>query len=354
MARFIKDRSDVRGLTPGSFVLLGEQHMDKPIIRLMKYDAESLIEKELTSIEEGINGLNEKEVSWLNVYGIHDMDLMKQIADHFELPSLLMDNILNTDQRPKYENGDNYDAFILKMLHFDRQSEQIVAEQIAIVLGKDYVLTMQEKVGDIFDPVRERIRQLKGKVRLNNNDYLVYALIDIIFDNYTILIEDIGSKVEDLEDQLFSLKDVKTVEDIYKFKVELNYLRKSIRPVKDFMMHLLKAEETFIQEKNMQYIRDLNDLVISATDSLELYNNMVSDQLNIYNANVGNRMNEVMKVLTIFASIFIPLSFLAGVFGMNFDFMPELGLKYAYPVFWLVVFLLIGGFLLYFKKKRWI
>lgn len=335
-------------------VLLGSQKMEKPIIRRMRYDADTLNEEEFESLRKAAEGINNNEVTWINIFGLHDMELMKQIGDQFKLPSLLIENVLNTDQRPKYEVGDDYEAFILKMIHFDRDSNELVAEQITIVLGDNYVLSLQEREGDVFNPVRERIRKVKGKVRLQHNDYLIYALLDIIIDNYAILIENIGRKVEDLEDHIFQSKDIKTVEEIYQYKVELNYMRKAIRPVKEMMTHILKSEETHFHENTKKYLNDLNDNIISSTDALELYNNLISDQLNIYNASAGNRMNEVMKVLTIFASIFIPLSFLAGVFGMNFEFMPELKIKIAYPIFWVVVVMVIGGLLIYFKRKKWL
>ena len=355
MARFLKDRSSVKGLTPGSLVLLGQQKMDRPIIRMMNFDSHNLIEKELESFMDGLQYVNNKSVTWINIFGIHDMDLIGSIGDEMKLPPLLLDNILNTDLRPKYEKGDTYNAFILKMLDYDKESELITAEQITILLFDNLVVTFQERVGDVFEPLRERIRRIKGKVRLNKSDYLVYALIDIIVDNYSILIGDIGFQVENMEDQIFDTsKDIDTVEDIYKYRVELNYIRKAVRPIKDLMTQMIRDDEIMFSDENKIYLLDLNDMVIHATDALELYSNMVSDQLNIYNANVGNRMNEVMKVLTIFASIFIPLSFLAGIYGMNFEYMPELSVKWAYPTFWVVILTVIISLVVFFRKKKWL
>ncbi|MEE4116647.1 MAG: magnesium/cobalt transporter CorA [Marinilabiliaceae bacterium] len=354
MARFLKDRSKVKGLTPGSLVLLGNQKMDKPIIRMMNFDSDDLIEKELGTFEEGLSYVNNKSVTWINIFGIHDLELMKTIGDKLNLPSLLLENILNTDLRPKFEKGDKYNAFILKMLDLEDDTELIAAEQITILLFNNLVVTLQERVGDVFESLRERIRGIKAKVRLNNSDYLTYALMDIIVDNYTILIGNIGYQVENLEDRIFNSKNIDTVEDIYKYKVELNYIRKAIRPMKDIMAMLIKHEDSLFKEDNRKYLEDINEMMMHATDALELYNNMLSDQLNIYNSNMSNRMNEVMKVLTIFASIFIPLSFLAGIYGMNFKFMPELSLKWAYPVFWLVIITVIVSLVIFFRKKRWL
>ena len=354
MARFLRDRTNVKGLTPGSLVLQGQQKMEEPIIRMINYDSDNITEKELGSFSEGLPFVDNKSVTWINIFGIHDMNLIGSIGNEMKLPPLLLENILNTDLRPKFEKGDSYNAFILKMLDFDKESELIAAEQITILLFKNLVITLQERVGDVFEPLRERIRGIKGKVRLNKSDYLAYALMDIIVDNYSILIGNIGAQVENMEDQIFDSKDIDTVEDIYKYKVELNYIRKAVRPMKDFMTHIIRAEETLFSEGNKIYLIDLNDMIIHATDALELYNNMVSDQLNIYNANVGNRMNEVMKVLTVFASMFIPLTFLAGIYGMNFEYMPELSVKWAYPVFWVIILIVIISLVVFFRKKKWL
>jgi magnesium transporter len=353
MARFIKDRTASTGQIPGSLILIGKQKMDQSEIRLMEYNQESLVEKELESIEEVIAYKDSDLVSWINIYGIHDQDLMKRLGEIFELQPLFLEDIMNTDQRPKYEDGDFYDAFILKMLKYDEDAKRISSEQFTLILGKQFVLTLQEQTGDVFNPVRERIRNAKKSSRLYNADYLAYALLDTVVDNYILVTESIGREIESLEDRLFSDPDKSLVEEIYKLKTELSYLRKSVRPVKDLMVHLLKTENSLFQEKYLHFLKDLNDLIIQSTDAIELYNGMISDHLNIYSTNVNNRINEVMKVLTIFASIFIPLTFLAGIYGMNFEFLPELSFKYSYLIFWIVVLSVGIGLLLYFKRKKW-
>lgn len=354
MARFLKDRSKSRGTAPGSLVLIGKQKMDKPIIHLMQFDPETLVEEEIPSIDKAIERIKPGMINWINIYGIHDLEMIEMLGNSLELPALLLEDILNTDQPPKYENGGTYDAFILKMLHQLENTNRVNAEQITLVLFENCVVTLQERVGDYFAPVRERIRKGKGRLRNSGNDYLAYALMDTIVDNYIVLIEGIGRKVEDLEDRLFRKMDTKIVEEIYQFKTELNYLRKSIRPVRDFLVVLNRTEDSYIQEKNRQFLGDLHDLAVQCTDAIELYNSLVSDQLNIYNSNMSNKMNEVMKILTIFASVFIPLTFVAGIYGMNFEYMPELKMRYAYLVFWIVILLLGGGLLVYFKRKDWL
>ena len=354
MARFLKDRSKAKGQVPGSLIFLGNQKMEKTIIHLMQYDAESIEEMEMETITEAFERRKNGFVNWINIYGLHDTEMIKTIGDILDIPPLILEDILNTDQTPKYDDGETFDVFILKMLSQTDESTQISAEQITLILGENYVLTIQEQKGDVFTPVRERIRKNKGRVRLNDNDYLAYALMDTIVDNYTILIENLGRRVEDLEDRIFKKHDIKIAGEIYRFKTELNFLRKAIRPVKDLMHGLLKSENSYFQEKNTQFLKDLYGLVLQSTDAIELYNNLVSDQLNFYNTNMSNSMNEVMKVLTIFASVFIPLTFFAGIYGMNFEYLPELKYKYAYPIFWLVVILVGGGLLYYFKRKKWL
>lgn len=354
MARFIKDRKIANGQAPGALVFIGKQKMDVPLIQLMQYNAELLTEEEVSSIDEAFSKIKPGCVNWINVYGIHDLELIKRIGELFDFPSLLLEDILNTDQRPRYDDDEEFDALLLKMLRHEGTTNQIHAEQISILLGENYVLTIQEQKGDVFNPVRERIRKGRGKIRTKSNDYLAYALMDTIIDNYTILIENLGQKIEELEDRIFVQKDDSIVEQIYLYKTELNFLRKNVRPVKDMIIMLLKSENSYFTESNQRYLRDLFELVVQSTEAIELYNNLISDQLNIYNTNVSNRMNEVMKVLTIFASIFIPLTFVAGIYGMNFEYFPELGFKYAYLVFWLVVLVMGGGLLLYFKRKKWL
>jgi magnesium transporter len=354
MARFFKSRIATKGLAPGSLILIGKQKMDHPEINLIEYDADHLAEKKLDSIEEAAPCRENKLVSWINIYGIHDLELIQRVGEIFELPALVLEDILNTDQRPRYDEGDDFNAFILKMLKYNEDTKQISGEQITLVLGKNYVLTLQEQYGDVFNPVRERIRNTKRKTRLNDPDYLAYALLDTIVDNYVIIIEYLGREIEDLEKQIFGNPDKSIVEKIYTLKTELSFLRKSVRPVKDLMLHMMKSENNLFQDKYYQFLKDLNDLVIHATEAIELYSGMISDHLNIYSTIVNNRINEVMKVLTIFASIFIPLTFIAGIYGMNFEYLPELTFKYSYFIFWGVVVCIGIGLLIYFRRKKWL
>jgi len=354
MARFLKNRIATKGQAPGSLILIGKQKMEHPEIRLIEYDAEHLVEKELDTIEEAAACKDNNQVSWINIYGIHDLDLIQRLGEIFNLPALFLEDILDTDLSPKYEDGDTFDGFILKMLAYDESTREIIAEQFTLILGENYVLTLQEQHGDVFNPVRERIRSVKRKTRLNDADYLAYALLDTIVDNYVNIVEAIGREIEELEGDIFDNPDQSVVEKIYNLKTELSFLRKSVRPVRDLMMQFMRSDSNLFQEKYHLYLRDLNDLVMQATDAIELYSAMISDHLNIYSTIMNNRINEVMKVLTIFASTFIPLTFIAGIYGMNFDYMPELGFRYSYVIFWGVVICIGIGLLIYFKRKKWL
>jgi len=354
MARFIIDRKASHGQIPGSLILIGSQKMEKPVIQLMEYTTETLVEKQLSSIEEAMACKESEAVSWINIYGIHDLELIRRLGEIFDFHPLILEDMLNTDQRPRYDDGDIHDGFILKMLKYDHQTRQISSEQLTLILGPTYVITLQEQTGDVFNPVRERIRNAKKSSRLFDVDYLAYALLDTVVDNYILVTEAIGREIESMEDRLFMDPDKSLVEEIYKLKTELSFLRKSVRPVKDLTRDLLKSENSLFKEKYLHFLRDLDDLVTQATEAIELYNSMISDHLNIYSTNVNNRINEVMKVLTIFASIFIPLTFLAGIYGMNFDYIPELSFKYSYLIFWIVVLSVVIGLLTYFRRKKWL
>lgn len=353
MARFIKNRENAKGQVPGELVFIGKQKMEEAEIQLTQYDPDFLEVQNCSTIQEAFSKVKPGRVNWINIHGLHDKQLIGDIGSLFQIPSLILEDILNTDQRPKYIDGDNFDGFFLKMLNDNNPNNQVKAEQISVILGEHFVLTIQEQKSESFNHVRERIRSKKGRIRNRKSDYLTYALMDTIVDNYTIVIENIGSKVEELEDRIFASKNTNVVEEIYGYKTELNYLRKSVRPVKELMTDLLRTDNSFFDESNINYLKDLNDLVLQSTEAIELYNGLVSDQINVYNSTVSNGVNEVMKVLTIFASIFIPLTFIAGVYGMNFEYIPELNFKYSYLIFWIIVILIGGWLLMYFKRKKW-
>lgn len=354
MARFLKDRSASRGQITGTPILIGEQKMEEAEIHLMDISAEELVEKKLESIEEAAQCRDSEPVSWINIWGIHDVEMIQRLGELFQIPALLLEDILNTDHRPKYEEMDSLGIFILKMARYDQENQRISANQCAVILGERFVITLQEQKANDFNLVRERIRKTKKRIRFIDPDYLAYVLLDTIVDNYIQVVESIGRQIEALEDRLFKKSDPGLIEDIHVLKNELSYLRKSVRPVREFMLQVMKSENELFQEKYLPFIRDLNELVSQATEAIELYNGMISDHLNIYSIIMNERTNKIMQMLTIFASIFIPLTFFAGIYGMNFQHFPELSFRYSYLIFWIVSIVVAGALLVFFKRKKWL
>ncbi|MCF7807800.1 MAG: magnesium/cobalt transporter CorA [Candidatus Marinimicrobia bacterium] len=354
MARFHKKTDKRVGLGPGSFVFVGSQKEEEPRIRLIDYELEQLTEKEITDSASLKVLISTKTVSWINIDGIHDIDLMKNIASSFEFHPLLVDDILNTGQRPKIVLYDDMIFIVMKMLAYDESSHRIQAEQVSMVFGKNFILTFQEQRGDVFEPVRNRIRRQKGRIRVSGVDYLAYALMDVIVDNYNYIIERMGEMIEELEVSILSDPTPDIMEEINDYKREMIYLRKSIRPIREAVQNMIKSDNDLLHSENIPFYRDLEDHVTHALETVDNYRDMLSDQLNIYNSVVSNRMNDIMKVLTIFAAIFIPLTFIAGVYGTNFEYLPELQYRYSYFVFWGVL-LVVGGIMLgYFRRKKWL
>ncbi len=353
MARFFKKRIENKGAVPGSLIFIGQQKMDKPRLTVIDYEKDSLIEFEPSDLSDCFKYKNTDSVTWINLYGIHDTEQIKLIGDHFELHSLLLEDILFTGQRPKLEEFDTHIFVVMKMLKYDDQGKKISSEQVSIIVGKKFVITFQEQLGDVFEPVRERIRKKKGRIRTQGCDYLAYAIMDTIVDNYNYAIERIGEQIEDLEEHIIENPSQEVLQEIYTYKKEISFFLKVTRPVLEIMIKFKKAETDLIHEKTKPFIKDLDDLVVHGVDTLLTYRDILSDYLNIYHTSVSNRMNEVMKVLTIFAAIFIPLTFIAGIYGTNFDFLPELHFKYSYFIMWGVMATAAIFMLAYFKRKKW-
>ena len=354
MARFLKKRSISHGEAPGSLIFIGKQKMEKSRIRVIHYNKENLVEKELDKIEDSFSFIKEGYITWINIDGLQDIDLMEKLTKKLKLSSLAVEDMLNTDQRPKFLEDEQNVIIILKALMYDKDTLTLHSEQISFILGKDYLVTLQERIGDHFEPVRERIRKFRSAKLISGPDYLCYALFDTLVDSYIINIETVGDLIEDLEAVILKKTDRKIIENIYKHKTEISYMRKSVRPVKEIMTHIMKSDSRFIRKKTYAFLNDLDDLVTQALEAVEIYYTMVSDQLTVYHTNISNRVNDVMKVLTIFASIFIPLTFIAGVYGTNFDYLPELHFRWAYFAMLGVMVFTAGVMLLYFKRKKWL
>ena len=354
MMRFMKKISKKAGLPPGTLVHIGEKKAEKVKIRLIDYDEEHFEERELSSIEACCGYEEKPSVTWINIDGIHELDVAETLGRHYDLHPLVLEDILNTDQRPKMEDYEDYLFLILKMITYDEAQKLLHMEQVSVIVGRHFVLSFQESEGDVFESVRERLRKGKGRIRKGGPDYLAYALMDAVVDNYFLVLEKIGEDIEELEEEVIEKPAPETVESIHNLKRELLFLRKSVWPLREAVASLEKGESPLIQEKTTVYLRDVYDHTIQVIDTIETFRDMVSGMMDVYLSSLSNRMNEVMKVLTIIATLFIPLTFIAGIYGMNFKYMPELEWHYGYGLVWLVMALLASLMLIYFRKKKWL
>ncbi len=353
MARFLKPRFLSKGKAPGSLIFMGDQKMEKPRLRIIQFNESTINEFELSKIEDSKNYISNDIITWLNIDGLHDVDLIKSLGELFNIDNLILEDVVNTDQRPQYFENINNIGVILKFVNYKKETNAIKTDQVSFIFGKNYLISIQESQGTYFEPIRERLRNSIGRIRKRGSDYLTYTLIDAIVDHYIENIEIMGELIEEMEKEIFNPNSKTTISKIYTTKVELSYLRKTIRPVKEIVNQFLKTESELIDNETYNYFKDLEDLVNQSTDAIEVYSSLISDQLNIYHANLGTRANEVMKVLTIFAAIFIPLTFIAGVYGTNFDYLPELHFKYSYFIMLGIMVIVAITLVLYFRKKKW-
>lgn len=324
----------------------------KVILELITYNREHYYKNVDCTIDEILHEIKGKHVNWINLDGLHQSGIIERIQQHFNLHSLLVDDILN-DQRPKTEEYDDHLFVTLKML-YKINGPDIDYEQISFVLGKDFLISFQEKAGDLFDAFRERIRLDQGRVRKKGADYLLYRLIDIIVDSYYNVLDNIGEQIEQIEDEIQESATQETFGKIQTLKKELVFLHKALYPLREAMAKLAKDESSFIREENTRYFSDTNDHVIHLIDLLDTYRDLTGGLIDYYTNRQNTKLNEVIRMLTIISTIFIPLTFIVGVYGMNFDNLPELNWKYGYYAVWAVMLAIAGGMLFYFKRRRWI
>jgi magnesium transporter len=353
MQRFIKRLSKKAGASPGSLVHIGEKKVDKPRITLIDYDQDQLRERVLHGIEEAFLLKDSPTMTWINIDGLHDVDIIERTGKNFGIHPLVLEDILNTNQRPKAEEVEDIIFVVLKMLDYDKNDDRILSEQFSLVLGPNYLITFQEVQGDVFNIVRERIRKPKSRIRKSGCDYLAYALIDAVVDQYFLILEKLGENIENIEENLLENPDPETLQTLHEMKREMIYLRKQIWPIRELINSLMKVESTLISDSTGLFFRDIYDHTIQVIDTIESYRDILSGMLDIYLSTVSNKMNEVMKVLTIIATIFIPITFIAGVYGMNFKFMPELQWRWGYVMVWAVIVVVAGLMIGFFKKKQW-
>lgn len=354
MRPLIKKRSRKSGLPPGALVHIGDKITAEVKITIIDYDEANFQERTPKTIDECAVFKDKNTVTWINIEGIQEIKIIEKLGECYGLHPLVMEDILNTDQRPKIEDYKDYLYIVLKMLH-DRETEETVTEQISLVLGPGFVISFQEGIeGDVFNSVRERLRTAKGRIRSMGADYLAYSLIDAIVDNYFVILERTGDWIEDLEDELLEHPSTQTRNEIHQLKREMIFLRKAVWPLREVVGAMERGESSLITAPTRIYLRDVYDHTIQVIDAIEASRDMLSGMLDLYLSGINNRMNEIMKFLTIIGTIFIPLTFIVGVYGMNFEFMPELKWRWGY--FAVLAFMLgiIAVMLLFFKKKKWL
>jgi len=352
MVKFVHRRSKKIGLPPGTLIHIGEEKVEKIKITAIHYNATEFIKKELEEPEEALSLKDKEGVLWINIDGLQQTEIIERIGNLYDIHPLVLEDIVNTGQRPKVEDYDNFSFIVLKMIYEDKN--ELTAEQISIIVGKNFILSFQEREGDVFENVRKRIMNGKGKIRNMGADYLAYSLIDSIVDNYFIILEKLGERIEYLEEELVLNPERNVLKEIHKLKSELLYLRKSIWPLREVIGYLYRGEVPLIGKSILVYFRDVYDHSIQIIDTLETYRDMVAAMIDIYLSSVSNRMNEIMKMLTIIATIFIPLTYIAGIYGMNFKYMPELEWRWGYFSIMAIMAIIAIIMIIYFRRKKWL
>ena len=354
MGRFSRKNKNEIGRAPDELYFRGEKKIKNVRLRIIDFNADQFEEVSISKSRDAIKYIEKDSVTWFNIDGLHNPDAMKNIAQAFELDSLILASVMDTDARPKINDYDNCVSVSIKMLQMNEETGAITVENLSIVLTKSVLISFQERSGDVFDPIRERIKNEKRRIRKSGTDYLMYALLDIVIDNYIYIISSLGEKIENLEEKLLDNPSKDILEKINSLKKELNFLRKNINPAQEMILALSKLESDFISESSEVHFKELVDNIRQAIESSDSYREILSDQLNIYHTTISSKLNDVMKVLTIFSVIFIPLTFIAGIYGTNFEFVPELNYKYSYFIMWGIMLSLAILMLYIFKKRKWL
>ncbi|NJD90690.1 MAG: magnesium/cobalt transporter CorA [Geobacter sp.] len=353
MKKILKKRGKKAGLSPGSLVHIGEATGKAAAIEVVEYDQAKLVSLRIDSKETQLAIRKVPSVTWINVSGISDIALMQRLGESFSLHPLVLEDIVNTDQRPKVEDNGSYIFLVLKFI--SPTSSAVATEQISILFGENWLISFQEGLdGDPFAVIRERLKNEQGRLRSSGADYLAYALMDVIVDNYFLVLEEIADRIEDLEEELMGTPTPQTLAGIYRLKRELLLLHRSVWPLREVVSSLIRRDSPLVGEFSVTYLRDLYDHTIQVVETTETLRDMLSGMLDIYLSTVSNRMNGIMKVLTIIATIFMPLTFIAGLYGMNFKHMPELELEWGYPAVLIFMLLIVIGMCIFIRRKRWL
>ena len=343
----------IKNDVPGTLIYTGSKISDKIKVEIIEYSPDHYEKINTNDVEAAFDKKGTDRVTWINIDGLSLTDQIEKLGNNYKLHPLILEDIVDTSQRPKIDEYPDYLFVVFKMLYYNEAGD-FVNEHISLVLGSDFVLTFQEADGDVFDSLRQRIENSKGRIRNAGSDYLMFAIMDAVVDHYFTLIETMSDRIETLEDILFLNEPEKDItQEIQELKREVLRIRKAVYPFREVVNRIEKIDNHLIDERTLTYIRDLYDHVVQVTESIDIYREMTWGLMDMYMTTISNKMNEVMKVLTIMASIFIPLTFMAGIYGMNFDNMPELHYRYSYYYLWGAMILVFVGLLWYFKRKKW-
>ncbi len=354
MSAFISKRSRKAGLPPGTLVHIGERKAESTRYMMVRYNEVLLEEKQIPSPEEFFQVQEEGVTTWIHVSGIHDVQSIRHFGEILHLHPLTLEDIVNTEQRVKMEVYEDYTFVVLKRIEWADTKGQIEVEQVSLIFKPGLIISFEERSGDLFYHLRDRMRHPGSKIRKGGSDYLAYALMDSVVDHYFFCLEQIGEQIENLQERLLQDAGSAILEEIHRAKRETIYLRRAIWPLRELVNSILRGETAFITSGTLVYFRDVYDHTVQAIDTLEIHREMLGSMMDIYLSSVSNRLNEVMKILTIIATIFIPLTFIAGVYGMNFRHMPELEWQWGYPGILLIMFCIAVIMLIYFRKKKWL
>jgi len=353
MARFIKKKKEEIGLSPYALVFRGQKKIERTSVSVISFDAENINEYDVKNIPKLADLKNQEKISWINLYGLHDADQMEELAKVFDVPANIFSDIMNPSLRPKMQEFDNGIFITLKMLRYSENDDQLVADNLSLLLLNKVIISFQEQPSKTFDAIRERIRKHKYKIRNSGADYLAFALLDVVVDNYIYVIGLLGDKIENLEDRITAEAKSELLDEINFYKKEMNFIRKSIKPAKELILNLSKLESDYIAKANRIHYRELQDNINEASELSDSYREILYDQLTIYHTTMSTKLNDIMRILTVFSVVFIPLTFIVGIYGTNFKFIPELEWEYGYFAMWGVMIILTVIMLWFFKRKKW-
>ncbi len=348
------EKDPTLGQPPGTAIVSKEGSDGNVRITIFDYDENRFEERSVDKIEDCYDLRDRESVTWINIDGVHDTSIIQKIDAHFGIHPLILEDIVQTGQRPKIDDFGTYLFILIKMVYWKAADEAIEAEQVSLLLGSNYVISFQERPGDVFEEIRNRIRFGKGRLRKMGADYLAYCLLDAVVDHYFFVLEKFDEQEDALEDQILREYSDEISRQIHTAKRNLIFLKKQVWPLREVIGGMVRSESKLIKKTTGIYLRDLYEHTIQVVDSIESFREILSGLHDVHLSMMSNRMNEIMKVLTMFAAIFIPLTFIVGVYGMNFQHMPELGWRWGYAGIWVIMISVVAAMVIYFRRKKWI